>query len=161
METSPYSASASSYDEVSYGVIPIAYENPGKIYVCMVQHKAGKHWAFPKGHMEPNELPLETAARELQEETGLQVYSWLPCDPIEESYTLLRNGENKRKRVVYFYGYVGQGNALPKISLCPKEVESGRFFLLAEIEDRATFPEMKRLAKKVSQDISQMKLFSL
>ena len=29
------------------------------------------HWDFPKGHVEDNESELETAVRELQEETGI------------------------------------------------------------------------------------------
>lgn len=31
------------------------------------------HWSFPKGHMEPNETELETAHREILEETNLVV----------------------------------------------------------------------------------------
>lgn len=31
------------------------------------------HWGLPKGHWEPGELLAETAAREVLEETGLQV----------------------------------------------------------------------------------------
>lgn len=31
----------------------------------------GRYWDIPKGRMEPGESPLQTASRELQEETGL------------------------------------------------------------------------------------------
>ena len=31
----------------------------------------GLHWVFPKGHIEPNESPEETALRELREEAGI------------------------------------------------------------------------------------------
>ena len=30
------------------------------------------HWDFPKGHVEENETELETASRELKEETGIE-----------------------------------------------------------------------------------------
>lgn len=33
----------------------------------------GRHWSFPKGHMEGAETEKETALREIQEETGLTV----------------------------------------------------------------------------------------
>ncbi|MEU0580610.1 NUDIX domain-containing protein [Streptomyces griseoincarnatus] len=32
--------------------------------------EAGVHWAMPGGGMEPGESPLETAEREVREETG-------------------------------------------------------------------------------------------
>ena len=34
--------------------------------------RAFRNWDFPKGVVEPNENPLETAKREVQEETGIQ-----------------------------------------------------------------------------------------
>lgn len=36
----------------------------------LVQHNGG-HWSFPKGHMEDRETEVETALREIREETGL------------------------------------------------------------------------------------------
>ncbi len=41
---------------------------------------AKSRWTIPKGHVEPNEEPKDTAAREITEETGLQemrVREWL------------------------------------------------------------------------------------
>ena len=41
---------------------------------------AKNRWTIPKGHVEPNEEPKDTAAREITEETGLQemrVRDWL------------------------------------------------------------------------------------
>ena len=40
--------------------------------VLLVQHNAG-HWDFPKGHMEENETEIQTAIREVKEETNLDV----------------------------------------------------------------------------------------
>lgn len=41
--------------------------------ILLIKHKNGGHWAFPKGHVEGNETELETAKREILEETGLTV----------------------------------------------------------------------------------------
>ncbi|WP_330463158.1 bis(5'-nucleosyl)-tetraphosphatase [Metamycoplasma gateae] len=43
-----------------------------KLYVLLVQQTAG-HWTFPKGHVENNETEIETALREVKEETNVDI----------------------------------------------------------------------------------------
>lgn len=43
------------------------------IEVLIIKHKNGGHWSFPKGHVEGDETELETARREIKEETGIDV----------------------------------------------------------------------------------------
>ena len=57
--------------EFSYGIIPFKYDSHG-VKVLLIQHLCG-HWAFPKGGAELNEHPIDTAQRELKEETNLDV----------------------------------------------------------------------------------------
>ncbi len=71
----------------------------GHILFVVVQEQSGAY-SFPKGHMENNETELETARREVFEETGLSP-DFLPgfreedeFDPAEKPGT--------RKRVTYF-----------------------------------------------------------
>ena len=40
--------------------------------VLLVKHNDG-HWGFPKGHVEKDETELQTAIREVKEETNLDV----------------------------------------------------------------------------------------
>lgn len=50
-----------------------------KLEILLIQD-ARNRWTIPKGHVEPNEEPKQTAEREIREETGLQemkVYNWL------------------------------------------------------------------------------------
>jgi 8-oxo-dGTP pyrophosphatase MutT (NUDIX family) len=46
----------------------------------LLMQDAKNRWTIPKGHVEPNEEPKQTAEREIREETGLQemkVMNWL------------------------------------------------------------------------------------
>ena len=82
--------------ETAFGVVPIRGKK-----ILLVQHKA-LHWGLPKGHHLNSESSLETAERELFEETHLRVVRWLAIDPLEENYTFQRDGVTVEKKVVYF-----------------------------------------------------------
>ncbi len=45
----------------------------GILFFLLLKHTNGNHWSLPKGHTEPKETELETATREIDEETGLKV----------------------------------------------------------------------------------------
>jgi 8-oxo-dGTP diphosphatase len=46
--------------------------NPERTKILVIFHKKLQKWLPAGGHMEPNELPHETAMREVLEETGVQ-----------------------------------------------------------------------------------------
>ena len=48
-----------------------AVVDPADMSVFLVEHRNAGRWLPPGGHMEPGELPHETAAREIQEELGI------------------------------------------------------------------------------------------
>lgn len=57
--------------EKSCGAIVYKIEN-SKLYILLLKHNMG-HWSYPKGHVEGNETEIETALREIKEETNLDV----------------------------------------------------------------------------------------
>ena len=59
----------------------------GKQVFC--RHRDRVTWEFPGGHREPGEAICETAARELQEETGAKAFSVEPLCV----YSVCRDGE--------------------------------------------------------------------
>ncbi|MDD2565890.1 MAG: NUDIX domain-containing protein, partial [Candidatus Gracilibacteria bacterium] len=56
-------------EDESFGIIPLIKTING-LKILEIQHNAG-HWGLPKGHPEGNESNIETARRELTEETGI------------------------------------------------------------------------------------------
>ena len=62
----------------------------------------GGHWDFPKGHVEQNETELETALRELEEETGISKVEIIADFRHSISYTFSRRSESISKEVIFF-----------------------------------------------------------
>jgi bis(5'-nucleosidyl)-tetraphosphatase len=85
--------------EKSCGAIIFRRENGIKYLIIFNKKgKAAGHWGFPKGHVENNETELETAAREISEETGLH-----PC--FTDGFRVVSRYSPKRgitKDAVYF-----------------------------------------------------------
>lgn len=71
----------------------------------LLRNALRQEWGLPKGHAEPGETELQTALRELEEETGLTAKD-LEADPgfrIEEAYVVwTRSGFRRDKQCVYF-----------------------------------------------------------
>jgi 8-oxo-dGTP pyrophosphatase MutT (NUDIX family) len=67
------------HETTAGGVIFRRDKQTNKLEILLIQD-AKDRWTIPKGHVEPNEEPKQTAEREIQEETGLKemkVFNWL------------------------------------------------------------------------------------
>jgi 8-oxo-dGTP pyrophosphatase MutT (NUDIX family) len=67
------------HETTAGGVIFRRDKETKKLEILLIQD-AKDRWTIPKGHVEPNEEPKQTAEREIREETGLQemkVFNWL------------------------------------------------------------------------------------
>jgi 8-oxo-dGTP pyrophosphatase MutT (NUDIX family) len=67
------------HETTSGGIIFRRNKKSGELEILLIKD-AKNRWTIPKGHVEPNEEPKDTAEREIREETGLQqmeVRDWL------------------------------------------------------------------------------------
>jgi 8-oxo-dGTP pyrophosphatase MutT (NUDIX family) len=48
-------------------------KSQGRVFFLLLKHTNGNHWSLAKGHTEPGESEVQTALREISEETGLKV----------------------------------------------------------------------------------------
>lgn len=130
--------------EDSFGIIPLKKQD-GKWVTLLVRHGKG-HWAFPKGHAEKGESPLETALRELKEEVGLECEELLSFDSLHEHYFFQSGSQKIEKHVTYFLAKV-----TGEILLQAEEIDAFEWLPLERAATVATFKETKRLCEKVSQ----------
>lgn len=130
-------------EEASFGIIPL-HKKDNQWEVLLIQHVQG-HWTFPKGHAEEGESALQTAERELLEETGLRVKTLLNNAPILETYHFSKQQQHIKKTVAYFIAEV-EGT----LSLQKEEVLNAKWVVLTEAPSHLTFVSAQALCKRVS-----------
>lgn len=108
----------------------------GNVEVLLIKHINSGHWSFPKGHVEGEETEVETARREIKEETGLNVI-------IDQTFRETVSYSPKRdtqKIVVYFlamarnYDFIPQAEEIAEI----RWVDIGRATQLLTYENDKT-----------------------
>jgi len=140
---SPKNDSNNESRDESFGIIPVKKEQAEFRYL-VIQHRGG-HWGFPKGHAEPGETPIQTATRELKEETGLSVVRVLDSPPLVESYQFRRRHMLIRKEVLFFLAEVEGSLALQE-----KEIAAARWCDLQEAWQLLSFAGGKKLLEEAS-----------
>lgn len=112
--------------------------------VLLIKHNAG-HWDLPKGHMEYGETEIETAIREIKEETNIDV-------EVNEKYRYVTEYSPKEdvlKEVVYFIARKKTDKCIPQES----EVQIVEWVEIKEAINRITFDNTREILKKAIKDL--------
>ncbi len=131
----------------AFGIVPVFSSETDTLFL-LIQHQAG-HWAFPKGHADPGESALETAKRELEEETGIRDYEVLEEQSFVESYAFVqesvpssvkhyafaKEGELIEKSVTYFVAFVNSMEVVLQV----EEIQNSTWICFDEAIDLITF----------------------
>ena len=136
-------------DVKSYGIIPLK-KLKGEWQVLLIQHIEG-HWGFPKGRPEQGESCLETAYRELNEETALFVDRLLSTEPLIEQYNFKKDGLRYNKSVYYYLAIV-VGN----VSLLEEEVRASEWVCLSRLQEKLSFCDIKKMAANIDSTINKI-----
>ena len=113
--------------------------------VLLVKQTEG-HWGFPKGHVEQGETEVQTAIREVKEETNIDVEVKEDKRYEEEYYP----EENIKKQVVYFLAKNITTNIIPQQS----EIQEIKWVPLNEAENVITYENSKNIIRKVINDLN-------
>ena len=103
------------------------------------------HWGFPKGHVEEGETEVQTAIREIKEETNLDV-------KIDESKRFVERyspEEGIEKDVVFFVAKKVGG----EIKVQEEEVTETKWVAPIEAMEILTYESSKRILEKVMESL--------
>lgn len=125
----------------SCGVIPYRRNGDRKEFLILLQ--TNNRWSFPKGHMDSGETEIQTALRELAEETGMQTVL-VPGARAVSEYDI---PPLTRKQVVLFLGKV---HGEPRMR--EQEIQNYRWVSFDELPNYLqpdTFDACAKLADRV------------
>lgn len=126
--------------ERSYGVVTVYRKDGEDLYLLVHQHN--DKWSFPKGHVEGNESPIETARRELFEECAIDEVQIIPDQTLRDEYDFKRDGIIPVHKInEYFIGFVESMNVTPQAG----EINECRFANFDQALALLRFPENKKV----------------
>ncbi len=128
--------------EKSCGAVVFTRKNEEIFYLLVRQ--LGGFYSFPKGHMEAGETEIETAAREIYEETGLKV-DFVPGFRTEDSH-LLHEKPGTVKQITYFLAeYAEQDYRFQEM-----EISGGGLYTFGEAMKLFQYESSKRILRKAN-----------
>lgn len=114
--------------------------------VLLIHHNAG-HWDFPKGHVESGETEIETAIREVKEETNIDV-------EVNEEYrysTKYSPKEGTIKEVIYFLARNLSDNKQAQL----EEVSEVKWFTMKDAIDKITYDTSRDILIQLKKDLEK------
>lgn len=142
------------YDK-SFGIIPIRQKNgQWEIFLINQYSKIGQntYWVFPKGHVEGEETPLQTAKRELKEETDMEAVRIIEQPTFELAYNFVFDGARIEKSVTFFVGLI----EAEVYCLDPEEVKEAGWFKLEDAGSRLDYSDTKAMFEEVKKYLSTL-----
>lgn len=126
----------------------VVYKREGaRLKICLVSKKNGRIWALPKGRLDPGETPVQTAHREILEETGHLAQVGMQIDEIHYYFFLNENQTYYHKTVTFFVMKVEKENACQR----DQEADEVAWFDFPEALRRLSYLNEKKILKKAQR----------
>jgi 8-oxo-dGTP pyrophosphatase MutT (NUDIX family) len=140
-------------EETSAGGLVIQVTGGTAEVALIARHnRAGRlEWCLPKGHPEDGETLQETAVREVAEETGIQGRPLRSLGSVD--YWFSADGRRVHK-VVHHFLLEAVGGSISVEGDPDREAVDAEWVPLDELENRLSFANERRLARDVSQLLS-------
>ena len=124
-----------------------------RVLFLLIQHRGG-HWAFPKGHAEAGETHLQTARRELLEETGIADVDIREEHKFVEHYDTVKRGREIDKTVTYFLGWVKSRD----VRIQEEEVRDFAWLDRDAASQRITYEETRRVLSAAAAAVDDLRV---
>ena len=128
--------------EKSCGCIVINDKNE----ILLIHHNVG-HWGFPKGHVEEGETEVQTAIREVKEETNIDV-------EVNEEYRYSIKYSPKQdviKEVIYFLAK----NISDERQAQLEEVSEVKWFSMNDAIEKITYDNSREILIQLKKDLEK------
>jgi 8-oxo-dGTP pyrophosphatase MutT (NUDIX family) len=119
----------------------------GNTEILLIKHINSGHWSFPKGHMEDGETEIETAKREVMEETSVKIF----IDPTFRESVYYSPKPDTQKEVVYYIGKADNTNYVPQ----PEEVAEVRWVEIDNASSVLTYENDRNIIAKAKPTIKK------
>lgn len=118
----------------------------------LLLHYPAGHWDYPKGHIEKGETEIQTALRELEEETGISENDIELIQGFRETidYFYHKRYDMSHKRVVYFLG-----ESKTKDVNISREHQGYTWLGYEEAMKKLTFKNAKNLLEKANEYLKE------
>lgn len=131
-------------DEESFGIIA-TYNHENTWYFLLVKTN---HWGFPKGHADGDETNLETAQREVFEETGVRIDEVISDISFTEKYTVSGTTGKEYKKIVHYFLSVLSKELKVEAS---NEAQDTGWFSYEEAKKTLTYQEARSLLETIHE----------
>ena len=130
----------------SFGIIPI-FLDKNNFKILVVKNKKSGQWGLPKGTPEINEQPLQTAKRELFEETKI-IADNVEIEPtFSENYSFEIIGTKYNKTVVYYIYFTDKMIANNN----SEEIEQTKWVSFKEAIETLKFDSLKNIIDELEK----------
>lgn len=128
-------------------------DNKRRIYLI---HKLSRdEWVLPKGGIEEGESALETAEREIKEETGYQNIEALKPKPFKTSTWVFipKDNDTKEQKTVNYFLFRLTGEIQTKTPEIAAEGLEGSWFSFEEALEKVSFDNLKGVIKAAGREL--------
>lgn len=134
------------------GVVVDVHEGEARIAVIARRNRAGRlEWCLPKGHIEGEETLVETAAREVAEETGIEARVLIELGTIDYWFA---TPDRRIHKFVHHYLLEAIGGYLTIDNDRDHEAVDVAWLSLREAHRHLTFPNERRIAREAWQRLA-------
>jgi tRNA nucleotidyltransferase (CCA-adding enzyme) len=137
--------------EKSCGVIVVLRKDNNEDKFLIIQQASG-HWGFPKGHIEEGETSIETAMRELVEETGITEIEFAKLPRITDFYIVNKGDKKYDKTVEYFVAFATDD----KVTIQEKEIQNYKWATCKEALEIFIYKETKQVLDTAQKYLDNM-----